>query len=166
MQETDVAEIFTRFVNYTGLSQIQIAQRLGVSKQKISAISKEGRGLTRETIQRICDEFNIDARYFFGQVKRIEDADLSREENQKSSAFEETVLRKLNELNEKTATRSDLDPVAKRVMIDAALYELVETVQHWDGGMLHRLKDIAYGFATGKAYQAESDSSRERHAAS
>jgi transcriptional regulator with XRE-family HTH domain len=147
--EKRIGERFRDLRNYLGLTGPIMAGKLGITKSTISAIETEDRSLTRELIQKICDGYSIDARYFFGQVETPEEADLSKRGSSQGASRLESIEREIRELRTKVQPIRELDPLAERVMVNHELRELVRLIQFWEGSMIRRLHDIAYGYLAG-----------------
>jgi transcriptional regulator with XRE-family HTH domain len=134
--------------NHLGYTQEDFAQKLELKKSYISNVENGDRTLSTQSIQTIVSEFNVDARWFFGQLDSVEDAVLADGE----APTTENLMHRLNALESKVRGPQEDDPLAEKVRINQPLRELVEMVQFWDGNMIRRFRDIAYGFLTGKEY--------------
>lgn len=63
---------------YLQLTGESFGQAIGITKQAVSMIENNQRDVSSVLIRKIVDRFKIDARFFFGQIDSIEEADLSR----------------------------------------------------------------------------------------
>jgi transcriptional regulator with XRE-family HTH domain len=163
----DLEEIGIRFRNlreYLRKTQPELAKELGISKQTISAIESEGRGLTRERIQVICDRYGVDARYFFGQLEAPEEADISKRGDVPGLSQTEALRREIADLKKSVRPIEKLDQIAERVMINQPLHDLVEMIQFWDAATIRRFQDIAYGFISGKNFAREDPTVKKENA--
>ena len=64
----DIGERFRILRNYLRLTQEEMARDIGTTKKTISNIESQGGSLTRERIQLVADKYDIDVRYFYGQI--------------------------------------------------------------------------------------------------
>jgi transcriptional regulator with XRE-family HTH domain len=147
--EERIGERFRRLRRYLDISGPEMAKAIGATKQTISAIETEDRSLTRELIQKICDVYSIDARYFFGQIENESDADIKKRGDNPGTSQMESLVKEMRNLKEHVQPMSSMDPIAERVMVNQELRELVQLVQFWDASMIRRVKDIAYGYLEG-----------------
>lgn len=146
-----LGEKFQKLRLYLGFtSGPKFAEEIGVSKQTISAIEAEGRGLTRSRIQIICDKYSIDARYFFGQIESPEEADIKKRGETPAVSTLETLHQEIRDLKHTWKPRSDIDPVVERVIQNNDLYDLVDQVKNWDGTMIRKFRDAAMFYYQGR----------------
>jgi transcriptional regulator with XRE-family HTH domain len=162
----DISTRFRVFREYFQLTQPELADALGISKQTVSAIESEGRGLTRERVQQIVDRFQVDARFFFGQLDTIEEADLAKRKEDPKKSRLELIDENVREIKRAMRPAENIDKVAERVMLNRELREFVEMIQFWDANKLRRFKDIAYGFISGESYSSEREESSKKANAS
>lgn len=157
MNEEDLKERFRALRLHLGFkSGEKFGTEIGVKKQTISAIEAEGRGLTRERIQVICDKWNIDPRYFFGQIDNVEDADINlRDGNDRLTLIEkltrriEKLTNQINELQTKVNPKEKLDLVTDRVRVNTRLREIVSKFYLEPGNILNEIEvaiNMYYGF--------------------
>jgi len=146
---SELGDKFVTVKTYRKLRQEDIAAALGISRPKVSALEKHGQGATYETIDLYCRQYRIDPRWFFGQLQTIEEADLDLRTDSSVSTLER-IEQQIKEIQFRQAPSSELDPIAAKVMSNPDLYSLAESVRHWDGIMLRRLKDIAMGLEAGR----------------
>lgn len=162
----DISTRFRVFREYFQLTQPELADALGISKQTVSAIESEGRGLTRERVQQIVDRFQVDARFFYGQLDTIEEADLAKRKEDPKKSRLELIDENVREIKRAMRPVENIDKVAERVMLNRELHEFVEMIQFWDANKLRRFKDIAYGFISGESYGSEREESSKKANAS
>lgn len=148
-----VKEVRDHFGN---LSQEEFGRRLGLKKSAISLIENNERGLSAELIQKIADAFPVDPRWFFGQIDRIEEADLSvRGENPRQSSTEVLISlvreqsASIQQIERRIIPMPGAEKLSDQIAGKPELKALIEKVRHWDATALRRLSDIATGLDAG-----------------
>ena len=84
---------------YLQLTGELFGQAIGISKQAVSMIENNQRDVASVLIRKIVDHFKIDARFFFGQIDSIEEADLSRNNKSDLNYTRPTVLSAIEALS-------------------------------------------------------------------
>ena len=124
---------------HLGLTQQEFADKIGISKQQISAVEQDTRGITLERLSFMIRQLNIRADFLFGLVDIKEaTADFSS----KDSRLEELI-------RENERLRNSSDDTALRIANNPALRDLVSMIQFWPEEMLHRIRDLVYGYYAG-----------------
>ncbi len=126
------------FRKHFNLNQSQLGEIIGIKKAGVSLIENEERGIDSEQILKICKAYDVDVRFFFGQIEEIREAP-------KESPLE-GLQRRMEELEKKVDPVSKLDPVAERVMINAELHDVVEKLMYYDAGLLREIKALITGY--------------------
>ena len=130
---------------YRRLTQEEVANWFGMSKQGWQ--KKEAGKITGFDLHDIglfLEKTGIDARYLFGKINRIEDADLLSQRN-KSINYED-LYQKINDLENKILPVKDKDPIAYRVSINEPLRKLVSKIQYLDAHMIEKVDVLITGF--------------------
>ncbi len=137
-----------------------MASAIGSGKALISNIEKEYGGkkngvLSYEKLALLLKTYNIDARYFFGQIEDPEDADLTRRKEQAKSPIEaiEAMTKEMEDLKHTLHPDTDLDPVTERVRINEELKNLVKPIIYLDGTVLRDLRLLIEGYLMGREDQ-------------
>ncbi len=125
-----------------------MAQALSISNRTISAIEAEGRALTTEHIWAICDKYNIDARYFFGQIATAEEADLKKRGDDPKLSQLEALRKKIDGLENKVRPFKERDNLAE-FLTRPHIRELIELVKIWDKIEVDNIISYAKGLQAG-----------------
>ena len=135
---------------YRHLTQDNIAEWFNISKQSWSRKERgtEG-GLGPEQLKLFIEKTKIDARYIFGQIDSLEEADLTRQTERKKDYSD--LVNEIQSLKTHVQGVKESDPVAYRVSINNALHRVVEKIQYLDAGYLERVDALIQGF-----FEAES----------
>jgi hypothetical protein len=94
----------------------------------------------------------MDARWFFGQLDSVEEADLSKRGDPSKSITETFIeqLQKQNaeieELRRHVKPVSEVDPLAKSVMTNPEIRAIVTHLQNLDGAVLREVQGLIYGY--------------------
>lgn len=164
------------------LSQEEVASWFSVSKQSYGRKERgiEG-GFGPGEIALFLERTQVDARYLFGQIDSFEEADLRNKES--ASKIDQLlsqaamVQAKLEKVERRVEPPKGASRLAERIAANAELQALLDLVQFWDGMMLRRFTDVAYGYVSGKRDgraenqqdkdvqngEVESDEGSERH---
>ena len=92
---------------------------IGLTKQGLSMIENDKRGVSAELIMAICQTYQIDSRFFFNQIENIRDADLRINK----SVTLEMLSDKLGHIEKNIRQPADIDSVAYQVANRAPLRE-------------------------------------------
>ena len=111
----------------------EFGRALGIAKQTASQLENKGIGFTTERIQQIVDTWDIDARYFFGQIDNIEDADINKRNGDKRLSHTEQLVNQVHKLTmeienikDKISPTKELDVVTDRVRVNPDLRSVVK----------------------------------------
>ena len=151
------------------LGQAEFAEKLGKAKSYISNIENDQRSPSIDVIELIVSEFQVDARWLFGQLERIDEAFISADR----APTTENLLRRMEQLESKVIPMKDRDPLLERVAGNAELREIIDMVKFYEGNTLREIRALIYGYVAGDrrgdssrdaATASERDSAEEKHA--
>lgn len=160
LDEKGILERFKMIREYRGLSQESVGVWFGISKQALGK-KEAGKiaGFSLSDIQIYLERTEIDARFLFGQIDKIEDADLR-------------IAKKISNLTELTEKIESLqnayraeevreDPLSYRVKINEPLRKIVSKIAYLEGNVLHEIDIYLTGFLAGMGISARERASGE-----
>lgn len=130
---------------YRRLTQADVAEWFGLSKQGYQK-KESGKiiGINPSDLEIFLKKTNIDARYLFGQIDDIEEADLSKQK--KKPADYTDLVNEINTLKDKVTSVKEKDPVAYRVSINNPLRNIAEKLQFLDAALLEKIDAMILGY--------------------
>ena len=149
------------FREYRGLSQTEFAKAAGIKSSHMSAIEREDSSPTSIVLEKLIESNHIDGRWVFGQLERVEDADLLRAPAVKTEDVAKRLAAIEGKLAETSAVAESFDPIAYSVRVKPALKELVTLVKDYEPAVIQEVRALAYGFLAGRGigriYERESE---------
>lgn len=154
MDKSTIMKKFREYREYMEMSGPQLANELNISKQTISAIETDGRGLTTERIDTIFRKHKIDVRYWFTEMS-IDEAHITKRGEHPESTTNEVILQEIHDLKKSVKPVEIEDKIAHRVMINRDLKNVVSKIAFLDKHMLDRIDSLIYGYLIGKQEEKE-----------
>jgi transcriptional regulator with XRE-family HTH domain len=141
------------FREYRGLSQSEFAAAAGIKSSHMSAIEREESSPTVLVLEKLIESNQIDGRWLFGQLSRVEDADLRAhpESIVKATTVADRLAAIEERLAEAGAMAESFDPIAFQVRSKPALRDLVTLVKDYDAPTLREVRALAYGYVAGSS---------------
>jgi transcriptional regulator with XRE-family HTH domain len=139
------------FREYLGQTQAEFGDIAGVGASHVSGIELGQSSPTLLVLEKLIIGHQMDGRWLFGQIDRVEDADLSK----RSTAKTEDVLTRLSaiegRLAETGAIAKEFDPIAYAVKVKPALKDLVAFVKDFDTNVINEIKGVVFGYVAGRS---------------
>ena len=147
---------------YRNLTQAECASWLGITHQSWGAKERgEAAGFSLGDIRLILDKTEIDARYLFGQIDSIADADLRLK---RKDSYDDWIQR-LEEMERHVIPAEKHDELAYRVTVNQPLRAIVDLLKNVEGGKLREIYGIIYGYMIPSKAESESEKGEEEEQA-
>jgi transcriptional regulator with XRE-family HTH domain len=125
------------------MTRAAFAEKIGWSVDGWAKIELGSRSLTAKILQKANEYLKLDYGFYFGTM--------SYEKAKQSTASIESIADDMRILKDRLegTPGDDAIRIAEKMRGNAQLLELFEMVRFWDGAMIRRVKDIAYGYLAG-----------------
>ena len=116
------------------------------------------RGVSADLVYLICDRFDIDARFFFGQIDSAEEADRRIHK----PASPDSIMKKLSDIEKKVRPIDETDPVAQAIAKEPKRRKIASQIMDLNDEVLDQISSLIYGYLVGRQDQSKNRIEYER----